>query len=179
MNDDVDAINSARFPLDPISADSSVLTTSKLSATSSSPELRVCHAPVWKSSFHNRRFDSQYLKQSFPAGFRLNSLRSELCKDPSNGLIKKALEQPAQMQKESFVDWMKGKHDSQSWESEYSEHDDPFADCAGPSFNEIQRARRMNAKIAVDNIANDPACTIKRAPIGFQSVSIYFLNCIC
>jgi hypothetical protein len=192
--------------LDPVNIEASVSASSLLSLStdntvnhnSLSPgkhvesfvNVKLCYAPVWKSSFQNRRFQSNHLKQSFPAGFRLQALRSQLAKDPRETMLRRAEGSTGTTglnASTSFVDWTKGGSGShsQSWtmDEHENEHDDPFADCAGPSMTEIQRARRGLKDVAFDFVVNDPACVVRRAPVThlpvctFVSVFQCFSDC--
>ncbi|RYH05080.1 hypothetical protein EON65_45720 [archaeon] len=119
-------------------------------------------------TFHNRRYKSQYLKSLFPAGFQLQQVRKELVLDPierdlSSQILKSSNSLPRTKPiKHSFISWTKGE-DNDDYE-EYDPDEDPFADCAGPTLQELNALRTVNP-FPVSSIAPyivDPACQVNR-----------------
>lgn len=142
-------------------------------------------APLAKASFQNRREQSELLKKSFPAGFRLHAVRAELVDDPHTQMLQRANRAgvrplPAAPTGSvgpsgvsgaakgfSFVDWARGGSVT-DFDDEL--RDDPFADCAGPSLAELQRARRaLRDSPSAESVANDPACVVRKAPIATKT----------
>lgn len=119
-------------------------------------------------AFHNRRYKSQYLKSLFPAGFQLQQVRKELVLDPVerelSSQILKSSNTLSHIEpiKQSFVSWTKGE-DSDEYE-EYDPDEDVFADCAGPTLQELNAMRKVNPfpVSSVTPYTVDPACQVNR-----------------
>ncbi len=135
---------------------------------------KMNYAPVWKPGFQNRRFQSSYLKKSFPAGFQMKILRSQYSGDHFEHVLHEASKAGTMRIDDSsfsFVNWAKGGSAGGSFdfddEDDGNKDGDPFADCAGPTLEELQRARRqMKQAPTFDFVANDPACMVRRATIS-------------
>jgi type II secretory pathway pseudopilin PulG len=151
--------------------------------TSSAPKHN--HGSVWKPGFKNRRSDSDYLKHSFPAGFSLarskNKIYGGIQFYPSGEPI---VLSPSD--KFSFHDWTKGgddrhhnnnhhmddNNDRGYYDDEDDEeddghhhHGDPYLDVAGPLLRDLHQARINMGIQQSDQIENDPACMVSRAPV--------------
>lgn len=139
---------------------------------------KMNYAPVWKPGFQNRRFHCSYLKKSFPAGFLLKEARSQISGDHFDHVLHEASKAGTMRIEDSnfsFTSWAKGGSNSNGMGFDDEEDDqtggkkngDPFADCAGPTLEELQRARRaLKQPPSFDYVVNDPACTVRRATIN-------------
>jgi hypothetical protein len=148
--------------------------------TSSAPKHN--HGSVWKPGFKNRRSDSDYLKHSFPAGFSLARSKNKIYGGnqfyPSGEPI---VLSPSD--KFSFHDWTKGGddhrhhnnhmddnndqgyYDDEDDEDDGHHHGDPYLDVAGPLLRDLRQARINMGIQQSDQIENDPACMVSRAPV--------------
>lgn len=146
------------------SIDSRNHTGNSVQSEVSKTQIKINYAPVWKPGFQNRRNQSAYLKNAFPAGYHLAKVRAQLSGSHYDHIMKKAevLGKSSNLSQDkfSFVDWTKG---SNSFElSEDDNMSDPYADCAGPLLIELQRARKTLKSPSFDFIPQDPACIVKR-----------------
>jgi hypothetical protein len=139
-------------------------------AVGGSSSAKMNYAPVWKPGFQNRRNQSSYLKKAFPAGFQLKIMRSQLSGDHFDHVLHEASKAGTMRIDDStfsFVNWTKGGSGSiYDDEDDVNKNGDPFADCAGPTLEDLQRARReLKQAPTFDYVPNDPACIVRRATI--------------
>eukprot|EP01031_Cornospumella_fuschlensis_P029581 gene29581-35710_t len=99
--------------------------------------------------------------------FQLHQVRKELVIDPverefSSQILKgsNTLSRTEPI-KHSFVSWTKGEEDEYE---EYDPNEDPFADCAGPTLQQLNAMRRVNPfpVSSVTPYSVDPACQVNR-----------------
>lgn len=130
---------------------------------------KLNYAPVWKPGFQNRRAkSSEYLKSVFPAGFQLNTVRTQILGEGENYPTGKRHGSPtghggsnSRVNIMSFNDWARG---GSMFESKMSDEDDslelsdPYADYAGPLLKDINQARITSALKMNASITENSAC---------------------
>jgi hypothetical protein len=101
------------------------------------------HTVVLKPGFYNRRNQSQYLKNSFPAGFLIkNKLTDQLGKS----VIRDAVHKNPYG---SYTDWTKGESETMN-DSVSADLTYPYADVAGPYLTDILANRSTVQKKLID-----------------------------
>lgn len=133
------------------------------SAPSTAASTKLNYAPVWKPGFQNRRSSSSdYLKSVFPAGFQLNTVRTEILGDGGNQKGKRHGSPNGRNQVNimSFHEWARGGSmlDSKTEEDESLELSDPYADYAGPLLKDINQARITSAMKMNASTSENSAC---------------------
>jgi hypothetical protein len=132
-------------------------------------QLKVNYGPVWKPGFKNRRVESDYLKNSFPAGFQLKVAKERILGESRFGVL--TTEFPQQVilsssNKFSFTGWAKGGSgifNDDSIDDTEGPDGDPYADYAGPTLRDLQRARFQLQPLTTSIVGSpDPACQVKR-----------------
>jgi hypothetical protein len=129
---------------------------------------KLNYAPVWKPGFQNRRTQqSDYLKSVFPAGFQLNTVRTQILGEGDYPTGKRHGSPTgiggsnSRVNIMSFHDWARG---GSMFESKMSDEDDslelsdPYADYAGPLLRDINQARITSALKMNASIAENSAC---------------------
>ena len=96
------------------------------------------HTVVLKPGFYNRRNQSEYLKNSFPAGFQIKNKLTE--KLGESILRDNYYSNPYG----SFTEWTKGESVDDSLSADLTA--DPYADVAGPYLTEILASRPSGHK---------------------------------
>lgn len=104
-------------------------------------EHSVKHTVVLKPGFQNRRNQSQYLKNSYPAGFQL---RDKLTEKLGSSILQDHRSTGYVNPYGSFTDWTKGEVDTT--DSISADLTDPYADVAGPYLDEMLRNRNLTQK---------------------------------
>lgn len=99
------------------------------------------HTVVLKPGFQNRRNQSQYLKNSFPAGFQI---RDKLTEKLGSSILQEHKSVGYANPYGSYTDWTKGERDST--DSISADLTDPYADVAGPYLDEMMRNRNLTQK---------------------------------
>lgn len=109
---------------------------------------------VLKPGFKNRREESVHLKNSFPAGFKLN--KNVHSSNKSSTFLANKLGQNSihEIENNSYMSWAKGGDNSKSIEftDEFDSHlssqmlnRDPHADMAGPYYSDLMKAKVNDA----------------------------------
>lgn len=101
------------------------------------------HTVVLKPGFYNRRNQSKYLKNAFPAGFQI---KSKLTERLGSTIVKEgSYVNPYG----SFTEWTKGESETMG-DSISADLTDPYADVAGPYLAEILANRPTEIKKGAD-----------------------------
>ena len=101
-------------------------------------EVATKHSIVMKPGFQNRRNQSEYLKNSFPAGFQIkNKLTTKLGNSIING-------GHSVNPYGSYTEWTKGE--SEMIDAVSVDLTDPYADVAGPYLSELMNRNHITQK---------------------------------
>lgn len=95
------------------------------------------HTIVLKPGFQNRRSKSEYLKNSFPAGFLV---KNKLTEKLGESILKDNLSGRQVNPYGSFTEWTKGQ-EPDPVDNVSIDLTDPYADVAGPYLSDMLRAR--------------------------------------
>jgi hypothetical protein len=101
-----------------------------------------------KKKFYNRRSQSEYLRNAFPAGFQLNQIRTKITHDDGRNRSKTApyiFDFNAQPNYSSFTAWTKGDAKNSIDELECVDDADPYVGTAGPYLAELLNSKNVKS----------------------------------
>lgn len=119
------------------------------------------HTVVLKPGFYNRRNQSQFLKNAYPAGFQIKSKFTDRL---GNSIIREGgVSNPYG----SFTEWTKGETDTLA-DSVSADLTDPYADVAGPYLADIL-ANRPTVQKQSGEFNNFNSMVAKELPLHNRS----------
>ena len=123
------------------------------------------HTIVLKPGFQNRRNRSEYLKNSFPAGFLV---KNKLTEKLGESILKDHLGAHRSNPYGSFTEWTKGEPE-EPIDNVSLDLTDPYADVAGPFLEDMLRNRNMVQKPLPDNSNQFNSVVVRELPLHSRS----------